>query len=408
MKRIGLFTCCCLWLVCSATAQEGEGSAPNNELMVQTMHASGYTTHYELVPIGAMHCWNSACNYSVYSNAPTQSLSLAGNVICSHVGFEVRTCAQDDRQVVFGCATTANGVRALRYGFYRINIYVDNELRRYFYYDTRDCGLVNSSCGNCGGNDITIRYDVTGNLVWWTNTHNAIPTDPGPPDWATLSDGQTLTYGVIKNCSPRCFQPFWDNGLVLITKIGNDGYLVPHLVWGPYSAFSPTGYKIYWASTIGGPPTQFNLLADVNGNTTEYTHQGIPVGGPSRAYYKGQAYTATQQSGFTNTVDIDYGYFRKPSSDDLRRDSFAKSPTIVYPNPFNPSVTIQFHLVKDSRVSLKVFDTLGREVATLVDGVQKAGDHSVVFAAEKLPSGVYYYELRTNEKVDSGKMLLAR
>jgi hypothetical protein len=335
-------------------------------------------------------------------------MTLSGNVLCGHVGFEVRACGQGDHQVVYGCATSANGVRALRYGLYKINIYVANQLQRHFYYDTRDCGLVNSTCGNCNGNDITIRYDVSNDIVWWRNTFTTDENYPSTPAWAQLSNAQILTYGAIKDCSPRCFQPFWDNGLVLITKVGNQGYHVPHLVWGPYSTFTPTGYKIYWASTTGGPPTQFNLLADLSSSTTEYTHQGIPVGGPYRAYYKVQAYTTSQQSSFTNTADIDYGNFQKPSNGDIRRDSFVKSPTTVYPNPFNPNVTIQFQLVKDGHVSLKVFDTLGREVATLADGLHKAGDHSVVVAADRLSSGVYYYELRTNEGAHSGKMVLAR
>jgi hypothetical protein len=408
MKKVGLCIVASLYFICSATAQEGEGSAPNNELMVQTMNASGHATQYELVPIGAMHCWNSPYSYSVYSNPPTQALTLPGNVICAHVGFEVRTCAEGDYQVVYGCAAGANGVRALRYGFYKINIYVDNELRRYFYYDTRDCGLVNSSCGNCSGNDVTFRYDVTYDRLWWTNTFSVNPADPTPgTGWSTLSDGQVLKYGEIKSCSPRCFQPFWDNGLVLITKMGNESFRVPHLIWGPYSAFSATGYRIYWASTIGGPPTQFTLLAEVNSSTTEYTHHGIPVGGPYRAYYKVQAYSATQQSGFTNTVDIDYGNFQKPGNDDVQRHAIVKSPTVVYPNPSNPSVTIQFRLWEDGHVSLRMFDVLGREVAKLIDGFRKAGDINVVFAADRLPGGAYYYVLRSDENIHTGTMLLA-
>jgi len=66
-----------------------------------------------------------------------------------------------------------------------------------------------------------------------------------------------------------------------------------------------------------------------------------------------------------------------------------------YPNPFNPSTTIRFSIPRREHVTLKVFDVLGREVATLVDGVKDAGEHSVVWNATPVPSGAYFYRLTT-------------
>jgi photosystem II stability/assembly factor-like uncharacterized protein len=80
------------------------------------------------------------------------------------------------------------------------------------------------------------------------------------------------------------------------------------------------------------------------------------------------------------------------------RDRGGKLPTAYaleqnYPNPFNPSTTIVFHLPGRSFVSLKVFDVLGREVATLVSQELHAGDYPVTWEAAAFPSGVYFYQL---------------
>jgi len=79
-----------------------------------------------------------------------------------------------------------------------------------------------------------------------------------------------------------------------------------------------------------------------------------------------------------------------------------------YPNPFNPSTTIRFSLPLRSLVTLKVFDVLGREVATLVDGEMDAGEHSVVYNVKDLPSGVYFYRLQAGNFVEQKKMVFVK
>ncbi len=79
-----------------------------------------------------------------------------------------------------------------------------------------------------------------------------------------------------------------------------------------------------------------------------------------------------------------------------------------YPNPFNPSTKINYSLVEKGYVTLKVYDMLGNEVATLVDGEKMAGDHSVNFDASKLSSGIYVYQLNVNGVRISNKMTLMK
>jgi hypothetical protein len=79
-----------------------------------------------------------------------------------------------------------------------------------------------------------------------------------------------------------------------------------------------------------------------------------------------------------------------------------------YPNPFNPSTKISFGLPQRSSVVLKVFNTLGQEVAELVDGSLEAGTHSFNFDASKLTSGIYIYSLKTDAGVISKKMTLVK
>lgn len=79
-----------------------------------------------------------------------------------------------------------------------------------------------------------------------------------------------------------------------------------------------------------------------------------------------------------------------------------------FPNPFNPTTVISYQLPTASRVNLKVFDMLGREVATLVNGQMEAGVHQVSFDASRLASGVYIYQLQAGSYVASKKLVLLK
>jgi GMP synthase-like glutamine amidotransferase len=79
-----------------------------------------------------------------------------------------------------------------------------------------------------------------------------------------------------------------------------------------------------------------------------------------------------------------------------------------YPNPFNPATTIQYEIPEMAYVTLKVFNALGEEIATLVERPEEAGYRSVAFDGARLASGVYFYRLTVGESVTTRKMMLVR
>jgi len=79
-----------------------------------------------------------------------------------------------------------------------------------------------------------------------------------------------------------------------------------------------------------------------------------------------------------------------------------------YPNPFNPSTTIEYALPKAGNVTLKIYDAIGKEVATLVNEMQEAGYYSARFDASKLSSGMYIYKLTSDKFKEVKKMMLMK
>jgi hypothetical protein len=80
-----------------------------------------------------------------------------------------------------------------------------------------------------------------------------------------------------------------------------------------------------------------------------------------------------------------------------------------YPNPFNPTTTIQFSVPQDGYASLKAYNMLGQEVATLFSGIAKAGHYiPATFNASRLASGIYFARLQYNGKSLEQRMLMTK
>lgn len=104
-----------------------------------------------------------------------------------------------------------------------------------------------------------------------------------------------------------------------------------------------------------------------------------------------------------------------PSATDIEEENDSQIPDVFslsqnYPNPVNPTTTITYTIPAGEQhaVSLQVFDILGREIATLVNGYKSPGTYKVYFNANNLPSGIYYYKLIAGNFVETKKMMLLK
>ena len=123
-------------------------------------------------------------------------------------------------------------------------------------------------------------------------------------------------------------------------------------------------------------------------------------------------------------IDVDFdGQTRHSATPDIGADEFegiavgveaeGTLPTEYaleqnYPNPFNPGTKISWQSPVGSQQTLKIYDVLGNEVATLVDEYKPAGKYEVEFSAASLPSGVYFYQLKAGEFISVKKMILLK
>lgn len=191
----------------------------------------------------------------------------------------------------------------------------------------------------------------------------------------------------------------------------------PQLTWTvPSGITSP--YKVYRYDCVCGEGDCGGTGSlKYSGSSLTYTDNGVIVQGKfddcaSTSYYyvKGTLSGTSTLSGASNKVAVNNS---NVSWKQGRPDVQAELPTETklknnYPNPFNPVTVINYALAEDLHVVLKVYDVLGQEVATLVDGFENAGYKSAQFNASVLPSGVYIYKFTAGSVTDVKKMLLIR
>jgi spore coat protein A, manganese oxidase len=181
---------------------------------------------------------------------------------------------------------------------------------------------------------------------------------------------------------------------------------VPTLIGAP---LLPLGDELGWKDTAKAYPGQILRVQ------AKYE---LPSGAPLPAEYVYHCHILEHEENemmrpFTVTVDglpptnLPPGFWKRGAS------PAASVPTAFsldqnYPNPFNPETTIRFQLPEESHVQVKVFDSMGREVAELANGYYGAGSHTVTFNARNLASGVYHYKMKAGKYETMKKMMLVK
>ena len=148
-------------------------------------------------------------------------------------------------------------------------------------------------------------------------------------------------------------------------------------------SFGPA--QIIMGSPTGGAYSVYSADLDGDGD-----NDVLSAGSTLIAWYRNELYTS-----------VSPGEHHQPTP-----DKYALHQN--YPNPFNPATTIQFNLPYESPVTMKIFNLMGQEVATLIDRNMTAGMHHVEFDASDLPSGIYFYRIKAGDFADMKKMVLLK
>ncbi len=156
--------------------------------------------------------------------------------------------------------------------------------------------------------------------------------------------------------------------------------------------------------------SEFNQIATVSGTTSVYIDYTVHYAGsgPNTAEYRIRANDVNNHQSAPSQIEtIHWGdAWKKGSERETANIKYNLEQN--YPNPFNPSTEIKYSLAKDSYVTLKVYDMLGKEVAELVNENKPAGNYTVEFNASNLPSGVYIYKLTAGKFTAVKKLILLR
>ena len=171
------------------------------------------------------------------------------------------------------------------------------------------------------------------------------------------------------------------------------------------------------SSTLGGNV----VFTDINGNSldiivnaSEYSN-GIIKFTPQSPLEENSTYFIELKKDIASTDNYNFGIDKTISFTTKTTTSVEKTSSPVsfhlisaYPNPFNPSTTIEYNLAQSSHVRITIYDIIGNLITTLVNKDMNSGLHKVKFDASNLPSGIYFSQIKTNNETKTIKLLLTK
>jgi sugar lactone lactonase YvrE len=239
-------------------------------------------------------------------------------------------------------------------------------------FDGTNWTVYNTSNSGLPDNDVSsLAIDGSGNK--WIGIFDYFGNDGG---LAKFDDTRWTVYNTSNSGLP--------NNYVHSLAIDGSGNVWIGTSGGGLAKFDDTSWTVYNTSNSGLPVNTIECLAiDGSGNVWIGTGSGLAV-------YREGGVVSVEENPIRAIVPNDYLLSQN------------------YPNPFNPTTTIKYALPQRSDLVITVYNVLGKEVMTLINDEQEAGVYEVEFNASTLASGIYFYQLRAGNYVETKKMILLK
>jgi photosystem II stability/assembly factor-like uncharacterized protein len=300
----------------------------------------------------------------------------------------------------------------------------------------------------------TAVFFIDANTGWVVGGNKILNTSDGGENWTTTTINSTYGLNGIYFTDANTGTVVGYEGTILRTTNGGGSWVeqtsgTTYPLNSVFFTSANVGWIVGWKWTTSVDGVLLHTTDGGNNWTTQFTKKGMGftslfftsdetgwiVGGDWGTQLGGILYTTDggnnwieQTSGTTKYLNS--VYFTSPTSGwivgvhgtilkttnggvTFVEEQIDEIPTAYtlsqnYPNPFNPTTKISWQSPVSSKQVLKVFDVLGNEVAVLVDEEMEAGYHSIDFNASDLPSGVYFYQLKVGNFIETKKMILLR